>query len=148
MRDMLNNTEVVHLGNLTLSGTTPALTGYVDLSGYQACTILVVANTVTDAGAAAGFTATLQESESTAGSGAGTVAAADAVGGAIDVDVTADGDDDKIVGVLGYIGNKRYVGVSAVGTTGTDADVSVFAVLQKPREAPVSPTVGTVVART
>lgn len=148
MRDMLNNTEVVHLGNLTLSGATPAASGYVDLDGYQACTILVVSNTITDAGTAAGFTATLQESADTTALGAGSVAAKDAVGGTVTVAVTADDDDNKISGVLGYIGAKRYAGISVTGTVGTDADVSVFAVLQKPREAPVSPTVGAVVART
>lgn len=147
MRDMLSNKQVVHLGNLALSGTTPATSAYVDLRGYDACTIVVVNNTVTDAGTAAGFTVTLQESEDTAGSSAGTVAAADTVDGNNTVDVTSDSADDAIGGGMGYRGNKRYVGVSAVGTSGTNADISILAILNKPHRAETT-FVGTKVART
>ena len=147
MRDMLNNTQMVHLGNLSLSGTTPATSDYVDLRGFSAATIVVVANTITDAGTASGFTITLQESADTAGASAGTVAADEAVNGTITLTETSDGADDTVIGSFGYLGSDRYAGVSAVGTTGTAADLSIFAVLQKPHQAP--PTlVGTSVART
>lgn len=147
MRDMLNNTQVVHLGNLTLSGTTPAVSSYVSMAGFQACTIVLVANTVTDAGAAAGFTATLQESADTAGSSATSVAAAGAVNDTLTLSLTDDDADNTVIGSFGYIGGQPYAGVSITGTSGTDADVSVIAILQKPRSAP--PTlVGTAVART
>lgn len=147
MRDMISNTQMVHLGNVTVSGTTPATSGYADLRGYDACTIVVVNNTITDAGAAAGYTITLQESASTAGSGAGTVAASDTVGGANTIQVTADDADNTVAGAIGYVGGERYVGITVTGTAGSDADISVFAVLGKPHRAPTE-FVGDVVART
>lgn len=147
MRDLISNEQIVHLGNLTLSGTTPALSSYVDLSGFNACTIVMVNNTITDAGTTAGFTATLQESADTTGAGAGTVATTDTVGGANTIAVTADDADNTVAGGIGYVGGDRYVGLSVVGTTGTDADVSVYAILGKPHKAPTT-YIGTAVART
>lgn len=147
MRDEISEKQVVHLGNLTLSGTTPAVSAYVDLQGFDACTIIVVNNTVTDAGTTAGFTATLQESADTTAAGASTVATTNTVGGANTITVTSDTADNAVAGGIGYNGVSRYVGVSVVGTTGTDADVSVMAVLEKPHHAPAT-LVGTAVART
>lgn len=145
--DTLNDMQVVHLGNLALSGTTPAASAYVDLQGFESCTIMVVNNTVTDAGTTAGFTVTLQESDDTTAAGAATVATADAVNAANTVTVTSDSADDAMGGAMGYIGGKRYVGVSATGTTLTNADVSIVAVVGKAGIAP--PTlIGTKVART
>jgi hypothetical protein len=147
MRDMLNNTQVVHLGNLTLSGTTPAASDYVDTRGFSSVTLVVVSNTITDAGTAAGYTATFQESADTTAAAAASVAAAEAVNGTITLDETSDTADNSVMGSFGYLGSDRYAGVSVVGTTGTNADVSVYAVLQKPHQAP--PTlIGTSVART
>jgi hypothetical protein len=147
MRDMLNNKTMVQLGTLTLSGVTPGLTGYVDLRGFDACTIVLTTGAVTDAGTAAGFTATLQESADTAAASAVSVAAAQAVDGVVTLAVTADGDDNKVIGGLGYKGSARYAGLSITGTTGTDAVVSVYALLNMPHRAPTT-FVGTVVART
>lgn len=147
MRDMINNKQLVHLGNLTLSGTTPATSSYVDLQGYDACDIVMVSNTITDAGTVDGFTATLQESADTAGASAASVATTDAVNGTVTIQVTSDAADNTVAGAVGYLGGSRYVGVSVVGTTLTDADVSIFAVLNKPHRAPTT-LVGTAVART
>ena len=147
MRDLLSNLQTVHLGNLALSGTTPATSSYVDLKGFNACDIVVVANTITDAGTASGFTVTLQESADTAAASAGSVVAADTPDGTVTLTETSDTADNTVIGGMGYVGGERYVGVSAVGTTGTDADISVFAVLGKPHRAPTT-FVGTAVART
>ena len=147
MRDMKSNKQVVHLGNVTVSGTTPATSDYVDIRGFDACTIIVAANTVTDAGTAAGFTVTLQESADTTAAAAGSVAAADAVDGTVTATVTDDAADNSIAGVLGYRGSDRYVGVTVTGTTGSDADLSVYAVLNKPHRAATTAT-GTAVSRT
>lgn len=147
MRDMISNEQVVHLGNLTLSGTTPATSSYVDVRGFSGCKIVAVANTITDAGTAAGFTVTLQESADTAAASAASVVAAEAVGGTVTLTETDDAADNSVIGGMGYLGNARYVGVSAVGTTGTNADISIFAVLGKPHTAPTT-FVGTAVART
>lgn len=145
--DMLNNVQVVDLGTLTLSGATPAVSAYVDMRGFESATFVVRNNTVTDAGDAGGFTATLQESADTAAASAGTVATGDAVNAANTVTVTLDTADDQLAGVLGYIGEDRYAGISITGTTGTDADVTVIAILGNPHSAPTT-TIGTKVART
>lgn len=147
MRDMLNNKQVVHLGNLALSGTTPAASDWVDLRGFDACTLIAVSNTITDAGTASGYTLTVEEGDDDTAAGATDVAADDMVNGIQTITEVTDGDDDTVSGVVGYIGRKRYVRVNAVGTTLTDADVSVFAVLNKPHRAPTT-AVGTSVAAT
>ena len=147
MRDMKSNKQVVHLGNLSLSGVTPAASAWVDTRGFDACTLVLVNNTITDAGTTDGFTATMQHSDSTLGTSAAAVVAADSVDGAITVQVTADAADDAIGGGLGYKGSKRYVRFNVVGTTGTDADVSVVAILNKPHRAETT-FVGTKVAAT
>ncbi len=147
MRDMLHNKTVTHLGNVTVSGTTPATSSYVDIRGYDACTIFVVNNTVTDAGTAAGYTITLQESVDTTDAAATTVATTDTVDGSNTITVTSDSADNTNAGGLGYRGDDRYVGITVTGTTGSDADISVFAVQNKPHAAKTT-FIGTAVART
>jgi len=147
MRDNISNQQAVHLGNVTVSGTTPAVSSYVDLRGFNAAAIMVVANTVTDAGTAEGFSVTLQESEDTDAASAGTVATADTTEATNTLAVTSDSADNTVVGALGYSGNKRYLGITVTGTTGSDADISVFALLGRPAVAKTT-FVGTAVART
>ena len=53
----------------------------------------------------------------------------------------------KLIGGIGYIGNKRYVRMNAVGTTGSDATVDVYAMLGEPAQAATT-LVGTAVAAT
>mgnify|MGYP001546347460 CR=1 FL=1 len=147
MRDMLRNKQVVHLGNLTLSGSTPAASAWVDMRGFDACTIVMINNTITDAGDADGFTATAQHSDTTAAADAAAIVADDSVDGSVAIQVTADDADDAIAGGIGYKGNSRYLRLNAVGTTGTNADVSVVAVLNKPHRAATT-FIGTSVAAT
>lgn len=147
LRDGMNDKQVVHLGNLALSGVTPAVSAYVDMQGWGKCTFVLVANTITDAGAAAGFTATMQESEDTTAAAAATVDTSEAVEGVVTLSETLDTNDDTVIGMLGYLGGERYAGISITGTTDTDADVSVLAILENPSIAPTT-AVGTAVART
>lgn len=147
MRDMLSNKQVVLLGTITLSGTTPGASSWVDTREYDAVTIVLVTQTVTDAGDAAGFTFTAQHSDLTTAASAAAIAAADSVNGAISLSVTADADDDKVIGGIGYKGSKRYVRLNGVGTTGTNAVVKVMAILNKPHRAATT-FVGTAVAAT
>jgi len=147
MRDMLSNKQVVLLGTVTLSGTTPGATAWVDTREYDACTLVLVTQTVTDAGDAAGFTFTAQHSDDTTGSSAAAIVAADSVNGVIALSVTADADDDKIIGGIGYKGSKRYVRLNGVGTTGTNAAVKIMAILNKPHRAKTT-FVGSSVAAT
>jgi hypothetical protein len=144
MRDNISNVQYVNLGSLTLSGTTPGLSGYLDMQGFDAASIMVVNGTITDAGTAAGFTVTLQESADTTGAAA--VAATDTVNGGT-VTVTSDTADNVVAGAVGYNGSARYIGVTATGTTGTNAVITLVGVLGKPHSAPTT-VAGAVVART
>ena len=147
MRDNLSTNQVVHLGNLALSGTTPAASAWVDLQGYDSCTLVVITNTVTDAGTAAGFVCSAQEGSTTVAGSATAIAAADSVDGAIAITVTSDAADDTNAGGIGYIGNERYVRINVVGTTGTSADVSIVAIVSDAAAAATT-FIGTSVAAT
>lgn len=144
MRDNISNVQYVNLGSLTLSGTTPGLSGYLDTKGFDAASIMVVNGTITDAGTAAGFTVTLQESADTTAAAA--VTATETVNGGT-VTVTSDTADDVVAGAVGYNGSARYIGVTVTGTTGTDAVITLVGVLGKPHLAPTT-VAGAVVART
>ncbi|RMD52392.1 hypothetical protein D6827_00060 [Candidatus Parcubacteria bacterium] len=146
--DMKNNMQIVHAGNLALSGTTAVASAWIDTRDFNAVTLAAVVNTVTDAGTVAGgFSFTMEESDSTADASATPVAATDIVGSLSDLTVLSDTADDSIAGTVGYVGNKRYVRLKAQGTTGTAADVSIIGICE---EAGVAPpvAVGTAVAAT
>lgn len=147
MRDMLSNKQVVLLGTVTLSGTTPGATSWVDVRGFDACTLVLATDTVTDAGTVDGFIFTAQHSDSTTSVSAAAIATEDSVDGTIAFSVTSDSDDNKVIGGIGYKGSKRYVRMNGVGTTGTDATVKVYAILNKPHRAETT-FVGSSVAAT
>jgi hypothetical protein len=125
--DTVNDSSWVLLGKLTLSGTSTVTTSLVDLQGYNACDIAFLNATITDAGAAAGFTAKMQDADVTTGTSFIDVVAADAVNATVSTSTTVDTDDDKLTAVLGYVGGKRYVRVSATGTAASDGVVYVLA---------------------
>ena len=62
MRDNISGCQYVNLGTLTIGGATKTTSGYLDTRGFDAASIVVVNGTITNAGTAAGFTVTLQES--------------------------------------------------------------------------------------
>ena len=119
--DTVNDGSWVMAGKLTLSGTSTVTSSLIDMQGYNSLDIVFLNALVTDAGTASGFTAKLQESDTTAAVSFTDVAAADTPNGSASVIVTLDNADDTIAGVLGYVGNKRYVRVSATGTAASDA---------------------------
>jgi len=125
--DMRNNAEFGLGLSATLSGTTPAAGDWIDMQGWEALTFSVSTGTVTDAGTTSGFSFEVQESDTTAAADATAVADADLVGLESALTVTADDDDNKLIGSIGYVGGKRYVRIVATGTTGTDAAVTVHA---------------------
>lgn len=147
MRDNLNEMQAVFLGTVTLSGVTPAASSWVDMQGYNSCTLLLKTNTVTDAGTVDGFTFTAQHGDTSAAAGAAAIVAADSVDGPISLTVTLDTDDNKLIGGIGYRGNKRYLRLNGVGTTLTDATCDVYAVLENASAEPTT-LVGTAVAAT
>ena len=90
---------------------------------------------------------TLQESADPTRDGAGTVDVADEVDGNVTLTETADDNDDDMLGGFGYKGSNRYVGVTVTGTTASDAEIHVVAILNKPHRAATTFN-GTAVART
>lgn len=123
MFDTLNESTLIHMGKVTLSGTSAVASSLVDMQGYNALEIALVAGTITDAGTASGYTVKLQESDTTVAGDFTDVVAADAVNGTVSVTNTVDTDDDKLIGRLGYTGRKRYVRVVATGTTNSAGDL-------------------------
>lgn len=112
----------------TLSGTTASKGNIIDLQGFESLTYVVNTGIVTDAGTASGFSFEVQESDTTADTDFTAVADADLLGLESALTVTSDTDDEKLIGSIGYKGDKRYVRIVATGTTGTDAAVSVAAI--------------------
>lgn len=145
MRDIVSNLTVVRGASQTLSGATPNNSAAFDRRGYSALTIYLESLTVTDAGTADGFTMKLQHSDTLVGSSFVDVPATGVLND--NVALTADTDDDKIIGGIGYVGKKRYVRAVFTGTAGTDAVVRALGVLGKPFLAPC-PQVGATVATT
>lgn len=124
-RDYLNGCALATGGVATLSGVTPFESNIVDAKHCLGLTASLITGTVTDAGTASGFTMKLQESDTTADGDFTDVAAVDMVNGTQTLTVTADGDDDIGVGMLGYLGTSRYVRAVVTGTTNTNATVAV-----------------------
>jgi hypothetical protein len=136
MQDMRSETTTAFGISATLSGTTPSKGNIVDVTDYAAATFLFQTGAITDAGAAAGFSVEIQESDDTADSNFTAVADGDLVGAESDLDVTDDGTDSVAVGSLGYIGTKKYIRAVVTGTSGTDGIVNGVWALQCPRYAP------------
>lgn len=124
--DTLNGASWVLLGKLTFSGTSTVTTSLIDMQGYDALDICVLNATINDAGTASGHTIKLQESDLTTAVSFTDVATINGVNSAVTVSTTLDADDDKIAGVLGYVGGKRYVRASGTGTTLSDGIVYVM----------------------
>ena len=53
-RDLKHNIQVVHLNEMTLSGTTPEATDWVETRGFNSCTFSVLTGYFADSGPAAG----------------------------------------------------------------------------------------------
>lgn len=134
--DMRSETTIAHGLFATLSGTTPAAGNIIDTADYGAVTFALITGPVTDAGAAAGITFVMQESDTTAAADFTAVADADLLGTEAGLAVAVDTMDGVAVGTLGYRGTKRYARMVATGTTGTDAAVAGVWILQRPRYAP------------
>ena len=109
----------------TLAGTAKAEGDWVDMQGFEGLTFVVSTGVVADAGAAAGFSFTVEEGDDTTDAGATEVVDGDLIGAESDLTVTSDAAGGALIGTIGYRGDKRYVRMTATGTTGTDAVVAV-----------------------
>lgn len=150
MRDMISNSQLIKVAPQTLSGVTPNNSALIDRTGFDALTVYLETNNVTDAGTADGFTMKLQHSDTTAAADFVDVPTDQLVpnsDGATTVTVTDDAADDVAAGGVGYVGGKQYVRAVVTGSTGTDAVVSALACLGKPHKAPAG-TIGATTAAT
>ncbi|TXH55051.1 MAG: hypothetical protein E6Q97_09595 [Desulfurellales bacterium] len=150
MRDAISNMQLIRGAVQTLSGTTANNSALLDRRGFDSVSIFAETGTVTDAGTAAGFTMKLQHSDTTAAADFTDVDSADLIPnstGATTVTVTADSDDDILANGVGYVGIKRYVRAVFTGTTGTNAEVQILAVLSNSHRAPTT-TIGSTTAAT
>ena len=147
-----SNEKVIANGiNATLSGTTPAKGNLVLATDYDSVTFCLFTGTVTDAGVAGtgnGIQFEIQESDDTADGNFTAVADADLFGTEAALEVILDTADDDAIGMIGYGGSKPYVRVVATGTTGTDAVVTGFWVLEKGQYRPPSAQIVADVAAT
>ena len=137
MRDGISTKVTTDLTTDTLSGTTPNASAWLDTRGFDENSIEVLTNTVTVAGVA-GFTATLQHSDLLTDVSAVAVPAIETVNGVNTVTVTSDAADNVIAGAIGYLGNKRYIRVNYVGTSGTNASVRTVGRMARPHRAPTT----------
>lgn len=146
--DTVNASSWVLMGKLTASGTSTVTTSLVDMQGYNSLEIAFINATVTDAGAAAGYTIKLQEADVTTAGSFTDVATTSAVNATVTTQTTVDTDDDKLTAVLGYVGTKRYVRASLTGTAASDAVVYVLARRSRSGLAQPNIIVGTATAAT
>ncbi len=121
--DMKSDVSIIRNAAQTLAGTTANNTSLCDMLGYESLTVLLSTLTVTDAGAAAGFSMKLQHSDTTAASSMVDCTSDEVIGAALSV--TSDASDNVDVGTQGYRGLKRYVRAVLTGTAATDAIVEV-----------------------
>jgi hypothetical protein len=147
-RDGKNSIQVVHLNEMTLSGTTPEATDWVDTRGFDTCTFVVMTGVVTDAGTVAGIVFEVQEADDTAAASAVAVDDLELIGSEADLSVLLDTDDNIITDTIGYVGDARYARIDATGSTLTNAIVIVIAILTKGARMPTGEGVGTSVAAT
>ncbi len=148
--DLITDLNHVQGALQTLSGTTPNASAAIDMQGYQGLVVYARTHTVTDAGTAAGFTMKLQHSDTLVGASFVDCTADDLLAnsaGGTTLTVTADTDDNVLMGGVGYCGNRRYVRAVFTGTTATDAVVNIMAIRGRPHFAPVA-TTGTTTATT
>ena len=147
-RDLKNNIQVVHLGALLLSGTNVLLSAWVDTRGFDSCTFVQVNGVVADAGAAAGFSATVEDSVDSASANAEDVDDVELIGLESALTVTSDTADNVVSGIIGYKGAKRYCRISITGTTGSDALITILAILERGSRMPDEAGIGVSVAAT
>jgi hypothetical protein len=135
MFDMKSGKSAALSANLTVANNTQN-TALVDMQGFNALTAIVNTGTITAAGS--GITFKLQHSDTTVAGSFEDVPAGQFVGTA--TAVTLDTQDNVCLGSIGYVGNKRYVRLTAVGAASSNG--VVFAQFVRERSGVSSPVAG------
>lgn len=133
MKDFHKNIKVIHAITAQAIGTTGSgggkTSGVIDRRGYEAVEFVI--NLGASATVADTVTPKITESDAT-GSGFTTAAAADLIGSAAAITLTAAQSKS-----IGYRGNKRYLKIQLFGIGTATAIVASTAILARPNIAPV-----------
>jgi hypothetical protein len=135
MRDLHNNIHPVGPAVVTVTDTTPIVSGIVDMQGYNALEFLIAAGTLADVDAT--FAVLVEDGDDSALSDAAGVADTYLLGTEALAGFTYADDDEPRK--IGYKGNKRYVRctVTPAANTGS-APVAIIPVLAYPSVAPTA----------
>lgn len=139
MRDMMNQLHTTYLFAPIAAQTnssTARTSAIIDLRGYDACTLVLINGTNTDADAT--FAVEVTESDDSGMSGATAVADADLVGTEALAGFTFA--DDTETRKIGYKGSKRYIQVTVTPTGNNSGDwfMAGVAILGHPYQAPTA----------
>ena len=135
LRDLINSTKVTSAFNYGARTGTTNGTNIIDMQGFGSCTFVVQVAGVTTADATNLFTFTIQAGDaSDLSDGATVTAATGLLGSNVVIDNT---NDANKVGMMGYVGGKRYVRLVATETGTADAAWSAVCVQQLPEVEPV-----------
>lgn len=136
LRDLINGTKATSAFDYAARTATANGTNIIDMAGFGACTFVVQVAGVTTADDSNYFTFTLQAGDDSGLSDGATVTAATGLlGSNIVIDNT---NDANKVGMMGYVGSKRYVRLVATETGTASAAWSAVAVQQLPAVEPTS----------
>lgn len=139
MRDMMNQLHTTYLFAPIAAQTnssTARTSAIIDLRGYDACTLVLINGTNTDADAT--FAVEVTESDDSGMSGATAVADGDLVGTEALAGFTFA--DDTETRKIGYKGSKRYIQVTVTPTGNNAGDwfMAGVAILGRPYQAPTA----------
>lgn len=139
MRDMMNQLHTTYLFAPIAAQTnssTARTSAIIDLRGYDACTLVLINGTNTDADAT--FAVEVAESDDSGMSGGTAVADADLIGTEALAGFTFA--DDTETRKIGYKGSKRYIQVTVTPTGNNSGDwfMAGVAILGHPHQAPTA----------
>lgn len=134
LRDLINGTKVTSAFNYASNTATANGTNIIDMRGFGACTFVVQVAGVTTADADNVFTFTIQAGDDSGLSDGATVTAATGLLGS-NIVIDATGDANK-VGMMGYVGGKRYCRLVATETGTASAAWSAVCIQQLPAVEP------------
>jgi hypothetical protein len=134
-RDLINSTKATAAFTYGARTASTNGTNIIDMQGFGACTFVVQVAGVTTADSSNLFTFTIQAGDDSGLSDGATVTAATGLlGSNIVIDNT---NDANKVGMMGYVGGKRYVRLVATETGTADAAWSAVCIQQLPETEPV-----------
>jgi hypothetical protein len=132
MRDLHDNINPINPDVVTVTDTTPVVSGIVDMQGYDALEFVIATGTLADADAT--FTVLVEDGDASNLSDAAAVADTYLLGTEVLAAFTFA--EDQKTRKIGYIGQKRYARctVTPVANTGS-APIAIVPILGRPKDA-------------